>query len=88
MIRENEVGFEQLPALFEKVKTEHRQDWLSALEILEILHHKKLFPELEKEVRNYLELKSENEAEHKKLINDGLHVIENPVSQLITEEDN
>lgn len=88
LIRENEAGFEQLPVLFEKIKTEHRQDWLSALEMLEILHHKKLFPELEKEVRNYLELKSENEAEHKKLINDGLHVIENPVSQLITEEDN
>lgn len=87
-IREHEVDFEQLRGLFEKVKTEHRQDWLASLEIMEILHHKKLFPELEKEVRNYLELKSENEAEHKKLINDGLHVIENPVSQLITENDN
>ena len=31
---------------------------------------------------------SENESEHKKLINDGLHVIENPISQLITEKDN
>nr|WP_068892038.1 aromatic amino acid hydroxylase [Pedobacter panaciterrae] len=88
LIRENEVDFELLPDLFEKLKTEHRQDWLAALEILEILHHKQLFPDLKKEVRNYLELKSENETEHKKLINDGLHVIENPVSQLITEEDN
>lgn len=88
LIRENEANFEQLGVLFEKLKTEHREDWLSPLEILEILHHKQLFPDLKKEVRNYLELKSENETEHKKLINDGLHVIENPVSQLITEEDN
>ncbi|WP_214225616.1 aromatic amino acid hydroxylase [Pedobacter sp. B4-66] len=87
-IREHEVDFEQLHDLFKKVKTEHRQDWLAALEMMEILHHKQLFPELEKEIRNYLELKSENESEHKKLINDGLHVIENPVSQLITEKDN
>nr|WP_245869829.1 aromatic amino acid hydroxylase [Pedobacter ginsengisoli] len=87
-IREHEQNFDQLPGLFEQVKTEHRQDWLSALEILEILHHKQLFPELAKEIRIYLELKSENEAEHKKLINDGLHVIEHPISQQITEEDN
>jgi phenylalanine-4-hydroxylase len=87
-IREHEEDFEQLLDLFKKVKTEHRQDWLAALEIMEILHHKQLFPELEKEIRNYLELKSENESEHKKLINDGLHVIENPISQLITEKDN
>jgi len=87
-IRAHEVDFEQLSDLFKKVKTEHRQDWLAALEMMEILHHKQLFPELEKEIRNYLELKSENESEHKKLINDGLHVIENPVSQLITEKDN
>ncbi|NRF41009.1 aromatic amino acid hydroxylase [Pedobacter foliorum] len=87
-IREHEVDFEQLRDLFKKVKTEHRQDWLAALEMMEILHHKQLFPDLEKEIRNYLELKSENEIEHKKLINDGLHVIENPVSQLITEKDN
>lgn len=87
-IREHEEDFEQLRDLFKKVKTEHRQDWLAALEIMEILHHKQLFPELEKEIRNYLELKSENESEHKKLINDGLHVIENPISQLITEKDN
>jgi phenylalanine-4-hydroxylase len=34
-----------------------------------------------------LELKAANEKDHEKLINDGLHVIANPVSQLITLED-
>lgn len=86
-IREEQVGFEELPELFDALKKDHREDWLSALEILEILHHKGLYPELEKEIRVYLELKSSAEPEHTKLINDGLHVIENPVLQLITEED-
>jgi phenylalanine-4-hydroxylase len=86
-IRENAVGYEQLPELFENLKTQHRSDWLSSLEILEILHHKQLYPELEKEIRVYLELKAGAESDHRKLINDGLHVIENPVTQLITEQD-
>jgi len=57
------------------------------LEILEILHYTGAFPDLEKEVRIYLEGKASDETDHKKLINDGLHVIANPVTQLITEED-
>jgi phenylalanine-4-hydroxylase len=87
LVRENGTGYEQLPGLFETLKTEHRYDWLSAIEILEILYHKQLYPELEKEVHIYLELKSANESDYTKLINDGLHVIENPVTQLITEEE-
>ena len=87
LIRKNGNGYEQLPGLFETLKTEHRYDWLSAMEILEILYHKQLYPELEKEVRIYLQLKSATEPDHTKLINDGLHVIENPVTQLINEEE-
>jgi len=86
-IREEQAGFEELPDLFDALRKNNRDDWLSALEILEILHHKRLFPELEKEIRVYLELKSSGEPDHSKLINDGLHVIESPVTQLITEED-
>ncbi|SHF19787.1 aromatic amino acid hydroxylase [Pedobacter caeni] len=86
-IRQEKRDYEQCIALFEELKTEHRYDWLAALEILEIIYHKKLDTELEKELRVYLELKAANEADHRKLITDGLHVIENPVSQLITEED-
>ena len=87
LIRENNTGYEQLPGLFETLKTNHRYDWLSAMEILEILYHKQLYPELEKEIRIYLQLKSATEPDHSKLINDGLHVIENPVTQLINEEE-
>lgn len=87
LIRERATGYEELPVLFEALKSEHRNDWLSVMEILEILYHKQQYPELEKEIRIYLELKAANEPEQSKLIQDGLHVIKNPVTQLINEEE-
>jgi len=86
-VRENQSGYEELAAIFNTLKTAHRTDWLCALEILEIVYHKKLDPAFEKELRIYLEMKAATEPDHAKLINDGLHVIANPVTQLITEED-
>ncbi len=86
-IRENQNGYEELPAIFNELKTAHRSDWLCALEILEIVFHKNIDAEFEKELRIYLEMKAASEPDHAKLINDGLHVIANPVTQLITEED-
>jgi phenylalanine-4-hydroxylase len=87
LIRESNYGHDQLPSLFDNLKKTFRQDWLCALEILEILHYTGSHPELEKEIRIYLEMKISDEPKHKKLITDGLHVIANPVTQLITEED-
>lgn len=86
-IRQEKREYEKCISLFEELKAEHPSDWLATLEILEIIYHKNLDPAFEKELRKYLELKAANEADHRKLITDGLHVIENPVSQLITEED-
>jgi phenylalanine-4-hydroxylase len=86
-IREEETGYEALSGFVEQLKSEHQYDWLCAMEILEILYQKRIYPELEQEVRTWLELKAENEPDHKKLIVDGLHVMENPVTQLITEEE-
>lgn len=85
--RENETGYEELPAIFNELKTKHRSDWLCALEILEIVYHRNIDAAFEKELRIYLEMKAATEQDHTKLINDGLHVIANPVTQLITEED-
>ncbi|MFC3559644.1 aromatic amino acid hydroxylase [Pedobacter jamesrossensis] len=84
-IRESGNNIDKLTSIFEKLKTNHRQDWLCALEILELVYHKKIYHQLEKELLVYLEIKAGREAEHTKLINDGLHVIKNPVSQLISE---
>ncbi|WP_443943963.1 aromatic amino acid hydroxylase [Pedobacter sp. AW1-32] len=80
-VRERDDDFEDAAAIFEQLRTVHRQDWLCALEILELLILKKTNPTLEKEVRVYLEIKAAKEADHKKLINDGLYVIEHPVRQ-------
>lgn len=86
-IRQAEESDVFLPELFNSLKKEYRHEWLAPLEILEILHHQEIYPELKKEVSIYLEMKALNENNHTKLINDGLHVIANPVSQLITTED-
>ena len=86
-IREGSEDTDALPQLFDTLKKNHRLDWLASVEILEILHHNDILPAFKKDLEIYLELKSTNEKEHTKLINDGLHVIANPVSQLITLED-
>lgn len=86
-IREGLDSLNQLTELFIAIKTQHPEDWLGALEILEILQHKNILPEMREELRMYLEAKATNEKDHTKLINDGLHVIANPVSQLITLKD-
>jgi phenylalanine-4-hydroxylase len=87
MIREGELEADELPAIFATLKTQYPGDWLAPLEILEITYHKKLFPQLEAEIRVYLNEKMEQDPTHQKLIKDGLHVIANPVTQLITEEE-
>ena len=85
-IRESDKNHQQLPEIFKTLTLEYPNDWLCGLEILEILDHKKLFPELESEIREWLVEKAEHEPEHRKLIVDGLHVIANPVTQLIIQE--
>ena len=86
-IRETKRNYIELIEIFNTLKTKYRADWLCALQILEIIYHKDLDSDLEKEIRIYLEMKAATEKDYTKLINDGLHVIANPVTQLITEED-
>jgi len=86
-VRETQTGYEELRSIFEHLKTKYRRDWLCALEILEIVYHKALDTDFEKELRIYLEMKALTEPDYTKLINDGLHVIANPVTQLINEEE-
>lgn len=85
-IRESGEGLDKLAEIFAQLKSNHRQDWLCALEILEIIYHKKIYHQLEKEIQVYLEIKAGRELDHTKLISDGLHVIKNPVSQLLVED--
>lgn len=86
-VRETQIGYDTLKPMFETLKTNYRGDWLLALEILEIVYHTALDPDFEKELRIYLEVKAATTPVYTKLINDGLHVIANPVTQLMNEEE-
>lgn len=59
----------------------HHDDWLCALEILEILDHEEIEPGLAAEIRAFLENKAAYQPELKKLISDGFYLIKHPVEQ-------
>ncbi|RWY57165.1 aromatic amino acid hydroxylase [Mucilaginibacter gilvus] len=59
----------------------HHDDWLCALEILELLDHEGVERTLAAEIRRFLEHKAATEPEYKKLITDGLYLIKHPVEQ-------
>ncbi|MBU2046476.1 MAG: phenylalanine 4-monooxygenase, partial [Bacteroidetes bacterium] len=84
--RENQQQLAGLHQVFEVLKDKFRDDWLCALEILEILEQHQEQERLSKEIRIYLQMKAAVEPELKKLINDGLALIANPVTQLIIQE--
>ena len=85
-IRESSSGYESLAQIFTKLKTSFREDWLCALEILEILDQNQNDKVLNREITNYLTLKASNEPELTKLIHNGIVLIKNPVTQLIIQE--
>lgn len=85
-IRESSIIYESLAQIFTTLKINFREDWLCALEILEILDQNETNEALRKEINNYLTLKASNEPELKKLIHDGILLIKNPVTQLIIQE--
>ncbi|ASU35535.1 aromatic amino acid hydroxylase [Mucilaginibacter xinganensis] len=59
----------------------HHDDWLCAMEILEILEHEEAEPAVAAEIRSFLEEKANTEPDCKKLITDGFYLIKNPVEQ-------
>lgn len=59
----------------------HQDDWLCALEILEILEHEDVEPGVAAEIRTFLENKANTQPEFKKLISDGFYLIKHPVEQ-------
>jgi phenylalanine-4-hydroxylase len=79
--RQNGGDYGFLGNVWLMLQKQHHDDWLCALEILEILDHEEIEPELAAEIRNFLEQKAINEPEIKKLISDGLYLIKHPVEQ-------
>ncbi|WP_257667764.1 aromatic amino acid hydroxylase [Parapedobacter tibetensis] len=76
-IRESQKGFGELHSVWSALKTHHQDDWLCALEILEILKHHHYADGLATEIEHWLLDKSESQPELRKLIKDGFNLVEN-----------
>ncbi|HEY0244610.1 MAG TPA: aromatic amino acid hydroxylase [Mucilaginibacter sp.] len=80
--RQNKVGYEALVDILKQLQTNYTDDWLCALEILEILDQDELMPEMAVQIENFLELKAIKEPELSKLIKDGLYLVKHQVDDL------
>ena len=80
--RESHTSCDRLLGVWENIKKDFREDWLCAMEILEILDHENIYPDTAREIRIYLEMKASNEPAINKLIQNGFYLIKNPVTQL------
>jgi phenylalanine-4-hydroxylase len=79
--RHTKGDFGFLGNVWRKLQTDHHDDWLCPLEILELIEHENVEQKLAAEIRSFLETKAHNEPEFKKLITDGLYLINHPVEQ-------
>jgi len=79
--RQTQTGYDFLANVWEQLSKNHQDDWLCAMEILEILDHENMEPEIAAPIRTFLENKAANEPELKKLITDGFYLIKHPVEQ-------
>ena len=73
-IRENNCSFAILPSIWDALKTDHPEDWLCPLEILELLKARKIKNELYQEVLDFLNIKKLQGEPFRKLITDGLEI--------------
>jgi phenylalanine-4-hydroxylase len=79
--RQNQKGYEFLGNVWEQLQKNHHDDWLCAMEILEILDHENIEPIIAAEIKTVLQNKADNQVELKKLITDGFYLIKHPVEQ-------
>jgi len=75
LCRETQGKYERLTDIWKELKQDFRDDWLCAIEILEILELETIFPDTAKDIRIYLEMKASNEPELSKLIQNGFYLI-------------
>ena len=71
---QGQKDFSKLKNLSDLLSEKYPEDWLSKLEIYEIIHSKKLA--WEDEVKNFLNLKSKSNSDLSKAIKNSLHLIE------------
>jgi phenylalanine-4-hydroxylase len=80
--REQDKTDDSILAIWNEVREKHPADWLASLEVLEILSSRSLFEKAQEEIRKVLEKKAESEEHLRKLINDGLRLVDNPVKKV------
>lgn len=76
--RENNVNAIELVNTWKEIRKNFPNDWLLSMEILEILYKSDIEHETAEEIKMYLENKANSEPGYRKLILDGLNVLENP----------
>ena len=82
-VRESGQNNEELLSIWSCLMRDHPDDWLCAMELLEVLKHRGHAPHVANEIETWLQGKSANQPELRKLINDGLALIEQPGIDLV-----
>ncbi len=75
-IREENCSFALLPSVWQELKRDHPDDWLCALEILELLKKKHIEDALTEEISGYLRAKKPGGKGISKLIDDGFAMLD------------
>ena len=74
--RENHIANDSLLLLWENLQKEFEEDWLGALEILELADTDAKNASLANEIRSYLNAQKSRYPKYTKLINDGIKIID------------
>ncbi|HDL01313.1 MAG TPA: aromatic amino acid hydroxylase [candidate division Zixibacteria bacterium] len=81
--REGKKDILVLKDVWQSLKSEHKSDWLLAVEILEIVISEKTLSDLESDIRSYLEKKVSDTPNLQKLIIDGINLADNPLKNRV-----
>jgi phenylalanine-4-hydroxylase len=79
-IREKRLPEIILPDVWQQMSTQCKQDWLGAMEILELTDSSETYANIAREARSFLEQQKINYPNYTKLINDGLRIIDAKLS--------
>jgi phenylalanine-4-hydroxylase len=79
-IREKRLPEITLPEVWQQLSSQCKQDWLGAMEVLELTDSSETFANIAREARSFLEQQKINYPNYTKLINDGLRIIDAKLS--------
>ena len=79
-IREKRLPEITLPEVWQQLSSHCKQDWLGAMEVLELTDSSETYAKIAREARSFLEQQKINYPNYTKLINDGLRIIDAKLS--------